>query len=155
MATKVMTLTHFYNPKQVLLAQKKRDFGKGLWNGYGGKVQEGETIEQAALREIQEEAGIVPDKIAAAGKITITFEHKPGDAIEIHLFRCAPFYGEAAESEEMLPRWFGYNEIPYEAMWPNDPLWVRDFLSGKNIEGDFHLDKEMKKVLRHSVRAWV
>lgn len=150
---KVMTLTQFYNPERVLLAQKKRGFGEGLWNGYGGKVQEGESIMEAALREIQEEAGILPEAIKPAGLLTITFEHKPDEEIEIHLFRCAPFYGEAIESEEMAPRWFAHDEIPYGAMWPNDPLWLKDFFAGSVIEAEFHLDATMKKVLRHSIRV--
>ena len=151
---KVMTLTQFYNSERVLLAQKKRGFGEGLWNGYGGKVEAGETLMQAALREIEEESGIKPEVLVTAGRLTITFEHKPNEEIEIHLFRCAPFYGEAVESEEMLPRWFTYDQIPYDAMWPNDPLWLRDFLSGKDIEAEFHLDATMKKVLSQKVRAY-
>jgi 8-oxo-dGTP pyrophosphatase MutT (NUDIX family) len=35
----------------VLLAMKKRGFGAGRWNGVGGKLGEGETIEQAVIRE--------------------------------------------------------------------------------------------------------
>ena len=42
----------------VLLGLKKRGFGSGRWNGFGGKVEEGETIEQATLRELDEEVGI-------------------------------------------------------------------------------------------------
>lgn len=34
----------------VLLGMKKRGFGAGKWNGFGGKVQPGETIEEAARR---------------------------------------------------------------------------------------------------------
>ena len=36
---------------KVLLAMKKRGFGAGKWNGVGGKVKDGETIKQAAIRE--------------------------------------------------------------------------------------------------------
>lgn len=42
----------------VLLGLKKRGFGTGKWNGFGGKVEPGETIRQAAIREMKEEAGI-------------------------------------------------------------------------------------------------
>ena len=37
---------------------KKRSFGAGKWNGFGGKVKEGEEIHEAAKRETKEEAGI-------------------------------------------------------------------------------------------------
>jgi 8-oxo-dGTP diphosphatase/2-hydroxy-dATP diphosphatase len=37
---------------------KKRGFGKGKWNGFGGKVEEGECIEDSAIRELEEECGL-------------------------------------------------------------------------------------------------
>ena len=37
---------------------KKRGFGAGKFNGFGGKVELGESITQCAQREIEEEAGI-------------------------------------------------------------------------------------------------
>ena len=50
----------------VLLGMKKRGFGVGKWNGFGGKVQEGETIRECARRETQEECGLE----VGNGKIT-------------------------------------------------------------------------------------
>ena len=35
---------------QILLGMKKRGFGSGKWNGFGGKVEPNETIEEAAKR---------------------------------------------------------------------------------------------------------
>lgn len=43
---------------QILLGMKKRGFGMGKWNGFGGKVEPGETIEEGALREMAEESGV-------------------------------------------------------------------------------------------------
>lgn len=47
---KVLTLLFVLIPGKVLLGLKKRGFGKGRWNGFGGKVQQGETIEEGAIR---------------------------------------------------------------------------------------------------------
>lgn len=44
---------------QVLLAMKKKGFGEGWWNGYGGKVEAGETVEAAMVRELREESSTV------------------------------------------------------------------------------------------------
>ncbi|HMS91425.1 MAG TPA: NUDIX domain-containing protein, partial [Candidatus Absconditabacterales bacterium] len=58
----MLQTTHVYvfNSKgQILLGMKKRGFGMGNRNGFGGKNHEGETIIQTALRELSEEAGII------------------------------------------------------------------------------------------------
>ena len=47
---KVLTLLFALRPGHVLLGMKKRGFGKGRWNGFGGKVEKDETIEEAAIR---------------------------------------------------------------------------------------------------------
>lgn len=46
---------------EILLAMKKRGFGVGKWNGVGGKPQDGESIEKAAIREMQEEISVKAD----------------------------------------------------------------------------------------------
>jgi 8-oxo-dGTP pyrophosphatase MutT (NUDIX family) len=37
---------------RLLLGLKKTGFGSGYYNGFGGKVEPGETIAQAAHREV-------------------------------------------------------------------------------------------------------
>ena len=49
-ANKLLTLVLIREPSRVLLGMKKRGFGEGRWNGFGGKVEQGETITQAAYR---------------------------------------------------------------------------------------------------------
>lgn len=43
---------------QVLLAQRGKDPGRGLWGFPGGHVEWGETVRDAAVRELYEETGI-------------------------------------------------------------------------------------------------
>ena len=43
---------------RLLLGLKKRGFGQGKWNGFGGKLDEGETPRQAAIREMKEESDV-------------------------------------------------------------------------------------------------
>ena len=47
-----------HTPQRMLLGMKKRGFGMGKWNGFGGKVEPDETVEAAARRELEEEAGL-------------------------------------------------------------------------------------------------
>lgn len=50
LSSKLLTLVLVVQPGKVLLGMKKRGFGAGKWNGFGGKVNPGETIEDAARR---------------------------------------------------------------------------------------------------------
>ena len=49
-ANKLLTLAFVKTSTDILLGYKKRGFGMGRWNGFGGKVEAGETIEDAAKR---------------------------------------------------------------------------------------------------------
>ena len=110
---KVQTLCVVYQPPRVLLGMKKRGFGQGRWNGFGGNVIEGETIENAARREVLEEAGIQVGTIEKMGVILFEFQGKP-DTPEVHIFKTNEFTGEPKESDEMRPQWFEESDIPYE-----------------------------------------
>ncbi|TSC68139.1 MAG: 7,8-dihydro-8-oxoguanine triphosphatase [Parcubacteria group bacterium Gr01-1014_72] len=58
----ITTLVIVHTHPKVLLGYKKRGFGMGRWNGFGGKARAGEIIEDAARRELKEEAGIAAEK---------------------------------------------------------------------------------------------
>jgi mutator protein MutT len=50
------------NDDKILLVQQRKDAALGLWSYPGGRVEEGETLEQAVAREVQEELGAeIPD----------------------------------------------------------------------------------------------
>lgn len=49
-ANKLLTLVLIREPSQILLGLKKYGFGRGKWNGFGGKVEQGETILDGAKR---------------------------------------------------------------------------------------------------------
>ncbi|MDP2637293.1 MAG: NUDIX domain-containing protein, partial [bacterium] len=79
------------------MAKKKRGFGEGWWNGAGGKIEEGETLEEAVLRETREEIGIVPQDPVHIGTLSFFFEDGTPDW-EIAVFRATDFSGEPTES---------------------------------------------------------
>lgn len=136
MPTKVLTLCWLFRGDEVLLGMKKRGFGMGKWNGFGGKLQPDETIEQAALREFREEAGVEVSDIRKRGIITFEFENDP-TLLEVHVFSTDRFTGEPAESDEMKPEWYRHDSLPYDSMWLDDRHWVPLLLAGKNFRGYF------------------
>ena len=115
---------------------KKRGFGVGKWNGFGGKVLPTETIEEAARREVQEEAGIQVKDLNKVGILDFIFCGST-EILEVHVFKSEKFSGIITESEEMKPQWFHLDEIPFDQMWPDDPFWIPLFLSGKKFKGTF------------------
>jgi len=133
---KVLTLCVIYDDSRILLGMKKRGFGAGRWNGFGGKIKDGETIEVAALRELEEEVGLIPRDMKKRGVVTFVYNDDQ-TAMEVHIFSVTLFDGEPQESDEMLPKWFARNEIPFDQMWPDDRYWLPLFLAGKNFKGEF------------------
>ena len=133
---KQLTLCLIYEHSRILLAMKKRGFGAGRWNGYGGKVQEGESVEEAAKRETKEEIDIDIDALEKVGIIEFEFQGNP-ELLEVHVFRVTQHSGNPKETEEMRPQWFTVDEIPFRDMWPDDVYWFPLFLQGKRFKGRF------------------
>jgi 8-oxo-dGTP diphosphatase / 2-hydroxy-dATP diphosphatase len=134
---KLLTLCVVHKENQVLLGMKKRGFGQGRWNGFGGKLMEGERIEIAARRETEEEAGLKALDIKERGVLTFEFKDDP-EILEVHVFSASVFEGKLAETEEMKPKWFNVKDIPYGKMWPDDKYWLPLLLNGKNFQGNFY-----------------
>lgn len=137
----------------ICLAMKKLGFGKGRWNGAGGKVENGETIEQAMIRESKEEIGVEPKDFYKVSELSFSFPHNPKWNQMVHTYFCEKWKGEPKESEEMAPRWFSVSDIPYTKMWPDDALWLPLTLEGGKIraafslgEGDLIIDKDIHTV---------
>ena len=150
MEKKVATLCFIHKDSRILLGMKKRGMGVGFWSGFGGKVKEGETIEEAAKREVKEEAGIVPLNLEKRGVLKFQFEGRH-EILEVHVFSCSNFEGEIRETEEMKPGWFKLEEIPFEKMWPGDKHWLPLLLEGKNFEGKIFYSTD-KKVIDYRIR---
>eukprot|EP00058_Branchiostoma_floridae_P005735 XP_002591223.1 hypothetical protein BRAFLDRAFT_249348 [Branchiostoma floridae] len=150
LSRKVLTLVLIRHQQQVLLGMKKRGFGAGRWNGFGGKVEMGETIEQAAKRELEEESCLRVDSLQKVGLLLFEFVGDPV-MLEVHVFSSRHFTGEPRETEEMRPKWFPVEHIPYDSMWPDDIHWFPLFLKGSKFSGFFKF-KGHNTILEHSLQ---
>ena len=136
---KVLTLVYIRDDQDnVLLGLKKRGFGQGKWNGFGGKVHSDETILQGAIREVKEECGLdlQSENVTYVGVIDFEFVNDPVH-LEVHVFEAFKYSGTVTESEEMKPQWFKIKEMPYQLMWIDDEYWHPTWLSGQKFKAYF------------------
>lgn len=123
---------------QILLIEKKRGHGAGKINGPGGKIDPGETPLQSAIRETQEELLITPLEPVKLGELHFHMTDVPH--IICHVFRAEGFQGTPTETDEAVPVWHSFAEIPYDRMWEDDRYWLPLLLAKKSFEGKFSFE---------------
>jgi 8-oxo-dGTP pyrophosphatase MutT (NUDIX family) len=143
-------------PYEILLGFKKVGFGANKYNGIGGKVEAGEAIVVAAARELEEETGVVVSEadLRRVGHLTFIFPAKPAWDQVVHVFLARRWQGEATESREMVPTWFGVDDIPFERMWADDLHWLRRVLEGERIRGRFMFKADNESIEELEVESW-
>ncbi len=139
---------------KVLLGMKKRGFGKGKWNGFGGKPAENESIEQAALRELKEEAIVetTEKELQKMAEIDFVFSGKPDWNQLVHVFVAKKWTGIPKETEEMKPQWFETKKIPFHQMWQDDLHWLPIVLNGKKIKAAFLFKEDNETIQEFNIR---
>jgi 8-oxo-dGTP pyrophosphatase MutT (NUDIX family) len=142
---------------KICLAQKKKpihhDAGEityslGTWNGYGGKKEDKDiTIEDTALRELEQESGVTAksEDLINCGHVFFFWPNNESEIADMEVF----FYfannwnGEVKEGDEMgPPKFFAPNEIPYENMMGGDKILLPKMLSGEIVNGKLYLGKK-------------
>ena len=123
---------------RILLIRKKRGLGAGKINGPGGRIESGETPVQAAVREVEEEVGLVALDPVLVGDLR--FQFVDGYSLHVHVFRSDSFHGELVETPEAIPLWTPLDAVPYDEMWADDRLWLPHLIVGRPFAGRFIFD---------------
>ncbi|MDP7331392.1 MAG: NUDIX pyrophosphatase [Candidatus Marinimicrobia bacterium] len=79
----------------LLLKRNKNKIYEHLWQGVAGKIEEGETPPEAAIRELKEETGLDPVNMFVADHVSRFYEVH-GDRVNI-----VPVFGIEAGSTEV------------------------------------------------------
>ena len=101
-----------------LICQRPAHKARGLlWEFVGGKVEPGETKEQALIRECREELAVTISVADVFMDVTHTY---PDLTVHLTLFHAAIAEGEPQKLEHNDIRWITPREIPDYAFCPAD-----------------------------------
>jgi ADP-ribose pyrophosphatase YjhB (NUDIX family) len=110
-----------WHEDRVLLIRRDKPPRRGQWSLPGGAQQLGETVAQAACREVREEAGIAVELGAIIATVDL-IERDPDQRVRYH-YTLIDFVAEAASpalrpgSDAADARWFGIAEVEALGLW--------------------------------------
>lgn len=107
-----------WDKNKFMICQRPTNKARGmLWEFVGGKVEPGETKEQALIRECQEELAIT----LSVGEVFMAVVHEyPDLTVHLTLFNAAIAEGTPQKLEHNDIRWITVDEIPEYAFCPAD-----------------------------------
>ena len=119
---------------QVLITERWPGKHLGLtWEFPGGKVEEGESDEQALKRELVEELGIEVRVGSCCFQTTYSYSNK-----EVHLsiFRCEITHGKPQALDVKSFEWVPQNKLTERPFPPADLIFVQELAAGKIPENN-------------------
>lgn len=127
---------------EILLGMKKVRFGAGKWNGFGGKIKDGESPQEATVRELEEECGLCAhiDDLEKVAVVKFYFNNEPKFLMHTYLIRT--WVGEPTETDEMVPKWHPLDAIPYDEMWKADSIWYKKVLNGEKVSAHVYFETD-------------
>ncbi|QLH84598.1 8-oxo-dGTP diphosphatase [Halosimplex pelagicum] len=147
------TLCHPVVDGELLLIRKRRGLGAGKLVGPGGKVEAGETVREAARREVREEVRVEPVGVEKRGEFDFHFRDGTvdDDSMHVHVFAAGGIEGEPETTEEAVPEWHSTDAVPYDEMWIDDRVWLPHLVAGETFRGTFVLSDDGESLVRYEM----
>lgn len=80
----------------------------GLWEFPGGKLESGETVDQALVREIHEELGL---QISASESLMVIEHDYPEKQVCLHVHKVSEYKGEPEGREGQALKWLASGQF--------------------------------------------
>ena len=115
---------------EVLIGQRRPDQPMASqWEFPGGKIESGESPEQALARELEEELGI---HAVIGPRVThILHNYRHGGAVDLVFFAVHEFSGEIRNRIYHEVRWVRFEDLPSYEFLAADRGLIRDLAAGK------------------------
>ena len=112
---KIGALAVVLHQDQVLLVQRSKQPDRGLWGFPGGHLEWGETVLEAAQRELFEETSIIAESLHYLDNLDLLRRDDAGDVVSHYLLvgvACRYQSGEPTAGDDALDaRWFPVEQI--------------------------------------------
>ncbi len=138
--TERAVLCFIQEQNRLMLIHKKTGLGAGKINAPGGRIDPGEQPVAAAIRETNEEIGLVPHNLREVAQLQFIFTN--GYSLHGTVFFADNYEGVPISTPEADPIWVAMHEIPYHQMWEDDQYWLPRVLSGEKILGRFIFEED-------------
>lgn len=77
--------------------KKKNDYNKGKWIGVGGGLENNETPDECAIREVKEETGLDVHNLKCAGEVDFIYD---GYFEKMYIYEITDFSGDIIDCNE-------------------------------------------------------
>jgi 8-oxo-dGTP diphosphatase len=115
---------------EVLIGQRRPDQPMALqWEFPGGKLEPGESPEQALARELDEELGI--QAVIGPPVTHIRHNYRHGGAVDLQFFAVHEFSGKIISQIYRQVRWVRLADLPGYDFLAADRNLIRDLAAGK------------------------
>jgi 8-oxo-dGTP diphosphatase len=115
---------------EILICQRRPDQPMALqWEFPGGKIEQGESPEQALARELDEELGITATIGARVTHIRHNYRH--GGAVDLQFFAVSEFSGELENRIFQQFKWVKLEDLPAYDFLAADRDLIKDLAAGK------------------------
>ena len=115
---------------RILIGQRRNDQPMaGRWEFPGGKIEQGESPQEALRRELAEELGIQAEIGPAVTRIRHHYRH--GGAVDLQFFAVRSFLGEIDNQIYQEVRWVALEELTAYEFLAADRTLIQDLAAGK------------------------